>query len=121
MNSKTCNNCRANKICDHNKYGFENCGNHIPSEVKTLGNKKKFVMPLTWHNCKTYPPSEIENSFLLITNGENTYGASWHKASGYYIAYNEEDVVLDVTAWENWWWADIEQTIKGCAEFTTNK
>ena len=27
---KTCNTCRANKVCDHNKYGFENCDNYIP-------------------------------------------------------------------------------------------
>ena len=26
----TCENCRANKVCDHNLYGFENCGNFIP-------------------------------------------------------------------------------------------
>ena len=25
----TCETCKANKVCDHNKYGFENCGNYI--------------------------------------------------------------------------------------------
>ena len=29
----TCNTCKANKVCDHNKYGFENCGNYIPKDV----------------------------------------------------------------------------------------
>lgn len=24
-----CNNCLANKVCDHNRYGFENCENYI--------------------------------------------------------------------------------------------
>lgn len=24
-----CDNCLANKVCDHNIYGFENCGNYI--------------------------------------------------------------------------------------------
>ena len=28
-----CDTCKANKVCDHNKYGFENCGNYIPSDV----------------------------------------------------------------------------------------
>lgn len=28
----TCNTCEANKVCDHNKYGFENCDNHIPPD-----------------------------------------------------------------------------------------
>ena len=26
----TCRTCKANKVCDHNKYGFEDCGNYIP-------------------------------------------------------------------------------------------
>ena len=29
----TCNTCKANKVCDHNKYGFENCNNYISADV----------------------------------------------------------------------------------------
>lgn len=29
----TCNTCKANKVCDHNKFGFENCNNYIPNFV----------------------------------------------------------------------------------------
>lgn len=25
----TCDTCKCNKVCDHDKYGFENCGNYI--------------------------------------------------------------------------------------------
>lgn len=28
--STICTNCRANKVCDHNIWGFENCNNFIP-------------------------------------------------------------------------------------------
>ena len=28
-----CENCKANKICDHNNYGFENCCNYISADV----------------------------------------------------------------------------------------
>lgn len=28
----TCETCKANKVCDHDKYGFENCGNYIPTD-----------------------------------------------------------------------------------------
>lgn len=28
-----CETCKANKICDHNNYGFENCGNYISADV----------------------------------------------------------------------------------------
>ena len=26
-----CETCRANKVCDHNRFGFETCGNYIPT------------------------------------------------------------------------------------------
>jgi hypothetical protein len=44
MNDKTCNTCRANKICDHNKYGFENCGNHIPSNEELVKRFKNILL-----------------------------------------------------------------------------
>ncbi len=28
-----CSTCACDKVCDHNRYGFENCGNYIPREV----------------------------------------------------------------------------------------
>ena len=28
-----CNTCRANGICDHNRFGFETCGNYIPEWI----------------------------------------------------------------------------------------
>lgn len=33
MSEKTCSTCQCNKVCDHNKYGFENCGNYISADV----------------------------------------------------------------------------------------
>ena len=29
----TCNTCKANKVCDHNRFGFENCGSYIPDNA----------------------------------------------------------------------------------------
>ena len=26
-----CETCKCNKVCDHNKFGFENCNNYIPN------------------------------------------------------------------------------------------
>ena len=79
--------------------------------------KNKFKMPLTWHNCKTYPPSEDENPSLIITNGKDVFGVKWHKEKGYYASYDDEDKYLDPEAYEYWWWADLEQTVRGCSEF----
>lgn len=28
-----CNTCKANKVCNHDIYGFENCDNYIPENV----------------------------------------------------------------------------------------
>ena len=33
MLEKTCSTCQCNKVCDHNKYGFENCGNYISADL----------------------------------------------------------------------------------------
>ena len=30
---KTCDTCRANKVCDYDCYGFEDCGNYIPENI----------------------------------------------------------------------------------------
>lgn len=27
--NKTCDTCACNKVCDHDKWGWENCGNHV--------------------------------------------------------------------------------------------
>lgn len=78
----------------------------------------KFKMELVWHNCKTNPPKEFSNNSLIITNGSDVLGMSWHRAEGYFVSESEwslrrlEDSVL-----ENWWWADIEQTVHGDPRF----
>lgn len=86
-----------------------------------MTEKKKFVMNLVWHNCKTYPPSEDYNPALIITDGNDVFGVKWHKEEGFYVSYDDEDRYLVPDAYEHWWWADIEQTIRGCSEFTEVK
>lgn len=81
-------------------------------------NKKKFAMPLIWHNCETCPPEEFENEFLFVTDGELVYCASWHKTKGWTIPFDEfEDEALEPDKLKYWYWADILQTVKGCSEF----
>ena len=47
-----CETCKANKVCDHYLYGFENCGNYIPADTVTnvISDIKKMI-----HNNATYP------------------------------------------------------------------
>jgi hypothetical protein len=69
-------------------------------------------MELTWHNCKTCPPQEFENNSLIVTNGNDVYGLSWHRAEGYWIETDEGLKQIDCDELEFWWWADIEQTVR---------
>ena len=83
--------------------------------------KKKFIMPLVWHNCETYPPEEFENEFLYITDGELVYCASWHKTKGWTIPFDEfENEVLEPDELWYWYWADMLQTIQEFSEFKKN-
>lgn len=40
MAEKTCDSCRCNAVCDHDRFGFENCGNYIPSS-RLLAEEKE--------------------------------------------------------------------------------
>ena len=68
----------------------------------------KFKIELTWHNCKTYPPKETYNPFLIITNGSKTTCCSYHKNYGFPV----EDEEL-----HKYWWADISRTVSESNEF----
>ena len=84
-------------------------------------NKKKFVMPLVWHSCKIYPPSEDYNPALIITNGEEIFDMRWDKEEGFYVNCSGGYMYLNPISYERWWWADIEQTVRGCSEFKEAK
>lgn len=76
----------------------------------------KFTMELVWHNCLTNPPKEFSNNNLIVTDGNIVEGMSWNKAEGYFIAENEWSL-KKLDNLENWWWADIEQTVQGESKF----
>lgn len=80
-------------------------------------NKKKFVMPLVWHNCRTYAPSEDYNSSLIITDGKEIFDMRWDKEEGFYNNCSGAYMYLNPATYERWWWADLEQTVRHCSEF----
>lgn len=79
---------------------------------------KKFTMELVWHNCKTNPPKETENDFLIATNGVDVYEAAWYAPDGFMVQHKPigrwyglyEDL-------DKWYWADIRQTVQGDIRF----
>ena len=38
-----CETCKANKICDHNRFGWENCNNYIPEDVVKVTRCKNCI------------------------------------------------------------------------------
>lgn len=75
-------------------------------------------MELTWHNCATYPPEESENNFLIATDGNEVFKATWNSLHGYYVKYDSGTYFpLFRSELNKWWWADILQTVQNTKEF----
>ena len=55
-------------------------------------------------------------NYLIATDGDYVYEAAWYAPDGFMIhakcgwqgVYNDQ---------ENWWWADIRQTVRGDSRF----
>lgn len=68
----------------------------------------KFKMELTWHNCKTCPPEESYNPYLVYTNGHIVEACSYYKKYGFPVMDDELD---------QYWWADLRRTVRECRDF----
>ena len=78
--------------------------------------KNKFTMSLVWHNCQSYPPSESYNSRLLATDGIRVFPVIYDATDGGWFDV-ELKVYLPFGSLKDYWWADVEQTVRGCSEF----
>lgn len=76
---------------------------------------RKFKMELVWHNCKTYPPEEDSNDFLIVSDGINVCEAKWNKKEGF--SYKSSELLNH----DNLWWADLRQTVRGESKFSLVK
>lgn len=68
----------------------------------------KFKMELTWHNCKTCPPKEVFNPWLIYTDGNHIDSLVYYKKYGF--PPNEDEL-------HKYWWADISRTVRESKEF----
>lgn len=68
----------------------------------------KFKMELTWHNCKTYPPKESFNPWLVYTNGYNIDSLQYYSKYGFPVPESEL---------HEYWWADLCRTVRESDEF----
>lgn len=74
----------------------------------------KFKMELTWHNCKTCPPEECFNSYLLVTDGLVIHEMMWDEIFG---GFWKVGLVIRGDELNKYWWADIAQTVHKTPEF----
>ena len=75
----------------------------------------KFKMELTWHNCKTCPPEETYNDTLYVTNGQWVRRVEYSIEEGWYDYRVGDYLPFDYLC--EYWWADMEQTVRGIKEF----
>lgn len=80
-----------------------------------IENKKKFKIPIVWHNCYNCPPTEPYNSRLLATNGNFVFSVEYDVINGWYDKDRECYLPFDLLY--DYWWADVEQTVRECSEF----
>ena len=77
--------------------------------------KNKFKMQLTWHNCYDYPPTEPYNDNLWATDGRWVFPVEYDQEHGW-----REKGEIDYWPLKRfliYYWADLEQTVRGCSEF----
>ena len=66
MPDKTCNNCICNKVCNHDLFGFENCGNFIPAEDVAKIVHSKWIKRNNERRCPIC-------QYFYLTNGTTIY------------------------------------------------
>lgn len=79
--------------------------------------KNKFKMELTWHSCTDCLPEEDYSSWLHITDGKEVQQTIWrrdHNWQRFIVGgcYIEPGVNSD-----NYWWADLDRTVRETKEF----
>ena len=66
MPKKTCNKCACNKVCDHDVFGFENCGNFISAEDAAKVVHSKWIKRNNERRCPIC-------HYFYTTNGTTVY------------------------------------------------
>ena len=66
MPEKTCSTCQCNKVCDHNKYGFENCGNYISADLALRAEVAREIFDEIEELAKIYTFPVVKNGVIEI-------------------------------------------------------
>lgn len=77
----------------------------------------KFKMELTWYNCQTCPPEENENDNIIIADYSGSREGAWYGSDGYFLFYKDCGYLPLIGDYKNFWWTDLNQTIRETKEF----
>lgn len=78
----------------------------------------KHKMELVWHSCTDCPPKEDYNELLYVTDGEDVVEVEWKRDGDrqyFFVEYSPLercDIEVGVNS-DGWWWADLQQTVRG--------
>lgn len=72
-------------------------------------------MKLNWRNCATEPPQKESVDKLYITDGESLNQARYHHKYGWWCIELWDYIPSDLI--NEYWWADILETISSSSEF----
>ena len=80
MKLEKCDMCKANKVCDHNRFGFENCDNYISSDVVEVRHEKWVDSPLIRIGglTKAYPSVKCSNCKIIFCDILNNHRDMYH-------------------------------------------
>lgn len=78
---------------------------------------QKFKMELVWHNCDNCLPEEDYNPCLYVTDGHTIMPMRWKRDSNWQRFENDGWYIEQGINSNGYWWADIQQTIRGTKDF----
>ena len=67
MSEKICSTCQCNKVCDHNKYGFENCGNYISAVLAQRAEAAQEIFEEISGIIQRNTQYDIRNGLLCVS------------------------------------------------------
>ena len=65
----TCETCKANKVCNHDRFGFENCKNYLPEDIDVVMCKDcKYVKTKCYYGMVCSHWAGMGGSFVTETD-----------------------------------------------------
>lgn len=94
-----CETCRANNICDHYSFGFETCGNYIPTNE--------------WISVEDRLPEDDEKVLVCAYNSKLKFSTISIDKYSNRIKWGKFSVLYDAHLWSITHWMPLPEPPKG--------